>query len=123
MGDLSGHFDRSEFCCGCSPSEGCGGKFDTVDTVLLTMLEIIRQHFGVPVKITSGCRCRYYNDEVVKGSANSRHLVGKAADIQVQGIPPHQVQDYVDKIWPDSHGVGRYSSFTHIDSRDEKARW
>ena len=116
MGDLSAHFDRSEFACKC----GCG--LDTVDVVLLEMLTIVREQFDVPVNITSGCRCPTYND-IVSGSANSQHLIGRAVDIQVQGVEPHKVQNYVDQIWPDSYGMGRYGTFTHIDSREGKARW
>lgn len=118
MGDISANFDRSEFACSC----GCG--FDTVDTELLTMLEVIRQHFDAKIKVTSGCRCVARNsDPLVGGSKRSKHLIGRAADIQVEGISPEEVANFVDKTWPDSYGLGRYRTFTHVDSRGGKARW
>ena len=115
MGDISAHFNRSEFACRC----GCG--FDTVDTVLLEKLEIIRNHFDVPIKINSGCRCEAHN-KAVGGSKNSKHLYGRAADIVVSGVPSSQVADYAEAI-SETGGIGRYESFTHIDSRTGTARW
>lgn len=115
-GSLSAHFSRHEMACEC----GCG--FDTMDVELLTVLEIIRQHFDAKVKITSGCRCVDHNSEV-GGSGNSQHLYGRAADIQVEGVSARRVANYIDKIWPDSYGLGRYPTWVHIDSRSTKARW
>lgn len=111
---LSEHFDRREFACNC----GCG--FDTVDAELLTLLEKIRVYFGSPVRINSGCRCPDWNKKQ-GGSPKSQHLTGKAADIVVSGVSPADVADYAEKI--NAGGIGRYSTFTHIDSRTHKARW
>lgn len=113
---LSTHFSRSEFACNC----GCG--FNTVDTELLTVLEIIREHFDSPIKITNGCRCLARNAEV-GGAENSQHLIGRAADIQIDGVEPIDVQDYIDQMWPDQYGLGRYGVFTHVDTRSTRARW
>ena len=113
---LSAHFDRSEFAC----SDGCG--FNTVDTELLTVLEIIRQHFDAPIHINSACRCKEKNDSV-GSNEKSQHRLGRAADIVVEGIAADVVQDYIDNMWPDEYGLGRYDSFTHIDTRSTKARW
>ena len=113
---LSPHFSREEFACKCN----CG--FDTVDSQLLTMLEVIRQYFDSPVTITSGCRCLEHNTNI-GGSVHSQHLLGRAADIQVRDIDPATVQEFVNKTWPDDFGMGSYSNFTHIDSRGGKARW
>lgn len=113
---ISAHFSRSEFACRC----GCG--FDTVDAELLAILEAVRQHFDAPVKVSSACRCSVRN-ESVGGGAKSQHLLGRAADIQVKDVPPPQVADYIESLWPDEHGLGRYNSFTHVDSRKGKARW
>lgn len=110
---LSEHFDRREFACSC----GCG--FDTVDVELLKMLEKIRVYFGSAVKINSACRCADKNKQV-GGSKNSQHLFGRAADIVVDGVSPKDVADFAESF---ADGLGRYNSFTHIDSRGSKARW
>ena len=116
MSDLSEHFSRSEFACRC----GCG--FDSISPELITVLEDVRMHFGAPVKINSGCRCEKHNAKV-GGVPNSQHVQGIAADIVVIGINTNRVADYLERKYPDRYGVGRYSSFTHIDVRQAKARW
>jgi len=114
MGDISEHFNRSEFACKC----GCG--FDTVDAVLLQTVEKIRTHFGKPVVVNSSCRCPKHNAKV-GGAENSQHKKGRAADIVVKSVDPAVVADYAESL---GVSVGRYSTFTHVDSRSGPvARW
>ena len=113
---LSPNFSREEFSCGC----GCG--YDTIDTELLTLLEIIRNYFNSPVHIMSGARCAEWNEKQ-GGYPESQHLVGKAADIVVENYTPQEVADFVDKHIPFRGGLGRYDDFTHVDVRSSKARW
>lgn len=114
---ISEHFTREEFACKC----GCG--FNTVDAELLRILEEIRSHFDAPIWITSGCRCARHNASPgVRGGKNSQHLLGRAADIVVDGVPADVVFDYAHQLG--AGGVGGYADFTHIDTRShEIARW
>ncbi len=113
---LSTHFSRHEFAC----SDGCG--FDSIDAQTLEILEAVRAHFGRPVIVTSGARCREYN-ESVGGAIRSQHLYGRAADIKVQDHPPMIVADFIEETFPEA-SVGRYLTFTHVDTRsDGPARW
>jgi len=105
---LSEHFTRVEFQCRC----GCG--FDTVDVMLINLLERIRHHFDKPVVINSGCRCAIHNENV-GGSRKSQHVQGRAADITVADTEPDDVAAYAESIG--AGGIGRYNTFTHIDSR------
>jgi len=116
MGDLSEHFSRHEFACGC----GCG--FAAVDVELLGVLEDIREHFGAAVKVSSGCRCASHNADI-GSKATSYHTKGTAADIIVKDIPASMVADRLEHIYPFKYGIGRYSSWTHIDMRERKVRW
>jgi len=113
---LSEHFSREEFACKC----GCG--FDVVDAQLLEMLEDIRTRFNKPVKINSAARCPTHN-KAVGGGERSQHLLGKAADIVIEGEQPGYVGSYVEAKKPTSFGIGVYETFTHVDSRSERARW
>ena len=114
MGDISKNFSRSEMSCRC----GCG--FNTVDVELIAILEDLREHFDRPVRINSACRCEKHNKHV-GGAKTSQHLIGRAADITVDDVSPIGVYTYLsDNL---SGGVGRYASFTHVDSRVNKARW
>ena len=117
MGDISAHFNRSEFSCEC----GCG--FDTVDTETIRVLEIVRQQFMRPVYITSGCRCADHNYRI-GGSQNSQHILGRAVDFKVKDVEPKEVYEFLDKLYPDSLGLGLYSSWCHMDTRtNSPARW
>lgn len=116
MGNLSAHFSRSEFACTC----GCG--FDTVDHELITVLEDVRDHFDAPVFINSGARCRARNVHV-KGSFGSLHLVGKAADIRLEGVDTEVVHEYLNRKYPGRYGIGFYPGRVHIDVRPDQARW
>jgi len=49
------------------------------------ILEPLRLHLGKPVNITSGYRCPRVNKKK-KGSKNSQHMLGEAADINVEGM-------------------------------------
>lgn len=114
---LSEHFKRSEFACKC----GCG--YDTVDSALLAVLEDIRTHFGAPTIINSACRCSQHNSDV-GGSPNSQHKYGRAADITVLGTQPSIIASYLEGKYPDMYGIGKYDTFTHIDTRTKgPARW
>ena len=116
MGDISKHFDRKEFAC----KDNCG--FDTVDVELITVLEDLREHFDSPVRINSGSRCKKYNDRI-GGAKKSQHLVCRAADVTVDKISPIVVWEYLNFKYMARYGVGRYNSFTHIDTRNISARW
>lgn len=116
MGNLSPNFSRAEFSCKC----GCG--FDTVDAQLLDLLENIRNFFDKPVHITSACRCVHHN-EAVGGSHNSQHLKARAADIVVSDIEPDIVAEFAETLMQGRGGIGRYSTFTHVDTRRKEARW
>ncbi len=114
MTQISRHFERREFACRC----GCGQ--DTVDAELITVLEKIREHFDLPVTVSSGNRCKAYNTRV-GGAVRSQHLISRAADFTVKGVDPAKVFDWINP-WH-TGGLGRYSTFTHVDSRKQRTRW
>lgn len=113
------HFKRSEFKCKCGK---CGGFPVEPDENLVEVLEKIRSHFGAAVTITSGIRCKTHNTNV-GGASSSQHLKGTAADIQVKGVKPAAVADYAETLLTGTGGIGRYSTFTHVDTRSTKSRW
>jgi uncharacterized protein YcbK (DUF882 family) len=117
MGDLSKNFSRVEFAC----NDGCG--FDTIDAETLQVLEAMRQHFRTPITINSGCRCPSHNRKV-GGASNSQHLYGRAVDVVVSGINPPSVAQYLETTYPGQYGIGRYATFTHLDTRTNgPSRW
>ena len=109
----------------------CRDGTDTVmvDEVLTVVLQCIREHFGKPVTITSGYRTAAHN-AAVDGAKSSQHLLGRAADIRVEGVSVEDVATYAESLMPDWGGVGRYpvkagrtTGWVHVDTRADKARW
>ncbi|MPW26392.1 DUF882 domain-containing protein [Alkalibaculum sp. M08DMB] len=114
------NFRKSEFKCKCG-GKYCNGYPVKVDENLLILLQKIRYHFGKPVNINSAIRCKQHNRNI--GSTDtSQHVRGAAADIRISSISPSTVYNYCNSINP-SGGVGKYSTFTHIDTRNKRARW
>ena len=113
---LSANFHREEFSCKC----GCGQ--DTVDAALIRILEIVRAHFDSPITITSGNRCVLHN-KAIGGASDSSHLIGKAADFKVKNVSSIEVYNFINLHAPNDYGLGQYSSWVHVDSRDVMARW
>ena len=109
----------------------CRDGTDTimVDEALTVVLQCIREHFGKAVTITSGYRTAAHN-AAVGGAKSSQHLLGRAADIRVQGASVEDVAAYAESLMPDWGGVGRYpvkagraTGWVHVDTRADKARW
>lgn len=109
----------------------CRDGTDTVmvDEALTVVLQCIREHFGKAVTITSGYRTAAHN-AAVGGAKSSQHLLGRAADIRVQGVSVEDVASYAESLMPDWGGVGRYpvkagrtTGWVHVDTRADKARW
>ena len=109
----------------------CRDGSDTVmvDETLTVVLQCIREHFGKPVTITSGYRTAAHN-AAVGGAKSSQHLLGRAADIRVQGVSVEDVAAYTESLMPDWGGVGCYpvkagraTGWVHVDTRADKARW
>ena len=116
MGDLSKDFDRIEFECEC----GCG--FDVVDAELVAVLQDLRNWTRQRIDVTSGARCEDQNF-VVDGAMNSKHKIGKAADIVVKNFSPLAIYRILDYEYDKKYGIGLYDYHVHIDVRKRKSRW
>lgn len=113
---ISKNFRVREFAC----KDGSDPIF--IDDELVGVLQQIRDHFGKAVTITSAFRTASHNKKV-GGATYSQHCYGKAADIKVSGVAPSKVAEYVETLMPNTGGIGRYSTFTHVDVRATKSRW
>ena len=116
---LAPNFMDSEFkcrCCGKLPEKG-------MKTLLIVLLQRLRDRVDKPLTVTSGYRCQKHN-KVVGGATNSQHVLGTAADIRVpSGLTVPQLAQIAAEVGFD--GIGRYirQGFVHVDVRGQKARW
>lgn len=104
-----------------------GGRIPKTESItaniikLAIALEKLRADLGgKSISITSWYRDPVSNRQV-GGAKDSRHLYGDAADINIEGMSPQEVQDYLDPIWEGGLGYGK--TFTHCDLRGSRARW
>jgi uncharacterized protein YcbK (DUF882 family) len=102
---------------------------DSVKANIITLaknLQVLRDEVKRPITISSGYRSPEHNASV-GGAKNSRHLVGDAADIKVDGMTPREVADVIERLIKDGRmlqgGLGVYRTWVHFDCRGTKARW
>jgi len=124
---LTDNFSKSEFNCKC----GCEMPNDILDNIklLAIQLQTIREYVGQPIKINSAYRCELHNS-IIGGVKTSQHILGKASDITINTFTPDEVVDVIENLLVNEMlgsfyigGLGRYNTFTHLDIRDDKARW
>lgn len=124
MGNLTLNISRHECACNC----GCG--FDTVDIETAKIVQECCNHIAdslgvqkVVLHINSWCRCVEWNIHEC-GFKDSKHLLGIAVDFWIEGIDPELVYEYLNRKYPGRYGIGKYKTFTHLDTRsNECARW
>ena len=118
---VSAHFKLSEFKC--KDGTAVPAKYYANCQRLMNLLEEIRAACGNrAITITSGYRTESYNKKV-DGAKQSQHLYAAAADIKVSGKSASEVYKLCDRLVGSRGGVGKYSTFTHVDVRGHKARW
>ncbi len=118
---LTKNFNSNEFDCKCKLAT-C--KQTLIDMDHVANMQALRERIGKSITQTCGYRCAAHN-KAVGGVSNSQHTLGYASDIVVPGLTPNQVADLAEPIF---NGLGRYDTFTHVDSRalgqkGAKARW
>jgi uncharacterized protein YcbK (DUF882 family) len=93
---------------------------------LATNLQVLRNHFGKSITITSGYRSASHNVKI-GGARDSYHVRGMAADIQISGVDPKLVYNAIELLIKSGKmkegGLGLYKSWVHYDTRGKKIRW
>jgi uncharacterized protein YcbK (DUF882 family) len=123
---ITPHFSVEEFDCHDGdntpyPSEWIDERLHP----LCTVLEAVRAEIGNrPIHILSGYRTLAHNT-AVGGAKQSQHLLGRAADIQAEGIAPSEVHAVILRLFDagtiEIGGLGLYPGWVHIDLRPRPA--
>ena len=66
-------------------------------TELAELLEVIRTHFGKPLKVNSGFRGLSVNTSTPGSSKTSQHMKGEAADIEMPGVDDAELHRWIVK--------------------------
>lgn len=82
---FSKNFKPQEFKCECG-GRGCTGYPTYMKDFQMKHLQTIRDHYGRPMQVTSGMRCRWYNSHIGGSISNSLHLQGQATDFYIRGV-------------------------------------
>ena len=130
MGDLTKNFNRSEFLCHCGRCEY--SKVIAVSPKLVEVLQGIRDAENVPLKVSSGARCAFRNQQTPGAASKSWHVpredVLYAADVTFAApnmrTPNGIVRLYVRADQGRAKGLGLYHGRIHLDFRPgSSARW
>ena len=111
---ITPNFKKAEFACSC-----CGQ--DNISYELVKKLQELRMEYGAPMAVTSGVRCKKFNENL-KGSAKfSSHLSGKAADIAIDNSKSrYRLVNTALKMGWKRIGVAR--QFIHLDIDETKGQ-
>lgn len=121
---LTKNFRLQEFQC----KSGADMPLEVLENIkiLADQLQVLRDHIGRPITITSGYRSPEHNKKV-GGAKASKHVLGMAADFKVEGLTPATVIKDIEVLIMTNQmlegGIGKYPTWTHYDHRGIKARW
>lgn len=131
------NFKPEEFRCDCGK---CTGYPSFMKKVELKNLQTIRTHYGKPMTVTSGLRCRASNNASKGSIPNSLHLTGYACDFYMKGVTdtlanrkkaikyiktlPHHHYSYGDGINSSGYKVSAsyMGNAIHVDSSAPKKK-
>ncbi len=90
------------------------------------ILDHLRDRLGKSIVITNAYRAPAYNT-CIDGAEGSQHMQFSALDFKVSGTDPAEVATALrwlrDKEGLFQGGIGRYNTFTHVDTRGTNATW
>jgi hypothetical protein len=94
-------------------SKGEGEIF--IDEQALDKLQVLRDHLGKPLVLTSAYRSPAHNKRV-GGAKNSRHMQGDAFDVRMENHDPHEFEAAARAVGFTGFGYYPKSGFMHIDT-------
>jgi len=121
---MTKNFSKSEFESKCGREMPEEVYFNVVKVA--NQLQYLRDYLGKPIKVNSAYRSPEHNASV-GGVKTSQHILGKAADIAIKGMPTDILYQYIEDAISNGEmlqgGLGLYDTFVHYDIRGTKARW
>lgn len=130
---LSAHFTPKEFA---QPAKHGFARIaypeEWIDSRLRPLVDVLErlrtELSNKSMRVNSAYRSPTYN-KAIGGAQHSQHTFGRAADIVVSGVSAKTVHDTALRLHNEGvirlGGLGRYSTFTHVDLRpgSKLAQW
>jgi hypothetical protein len=86
-----------------------------IDEQALDKLQVLRDHLGKPLVLTSAYRSPAHNKRV-GGAKNSRHMQGDAFDVRMENHDPHEFEAAARAVGFTGFGYYPKSGFMHVDT-------
>lgn len=91
------NFKKSEYKCKCK-GKYCNGFPSEVSMRLVMLNQYIRNRIKASVVLTSGVRCQKHNDSLKGSVKNSKHLKGRASDLNGKGKTANELMKIAKEI-------------------------
>jgi len=101
------NFSEKELSCKC-----CGDN--RMNLAFLEKLQMIRDEYGKPMKLSSAYRCPKHNNNISSSGIDGPHTTGRAVDVLVAGEDAYHLLKIVMKHNMTGVGIAG-KSFIHID--------
>ena len=108
------------------PNEPTIEHLENLKAIAKNVFQPLRDHFGVPIKVTSGYRSKELND-AIGGSSTSQHSFGQALDLDADafgGITNAQIFAFIDErlvfdqmIW--EFGDNKNPDWVHVSYKTD----
>lgn len=116
---LTKNFDPKEFRCDCGGRHCCGFP-SYMKANELKHIQAIRDHWGRPITVTQGLRCKGRNKELRGSAVNSGHMYGRAIDFYQKGVTDTLANRKMSIKWIKKQFAHKYSYGNGIDSSGYK---
>lgn len=116
---LTKNFKPEEFRCDCGGRHCCGFP-SYMKANELKHIQAIRDHWGRPITVTQGLRCKGRNKELKGSAVNSGHMYGRAIDFYQKGVTDTLANRKMSIKWIKKQFAHKYSYGNGIDSSGYK---
>lgn len=114
---MQSYFTAREFECRCNQLDCDAPDMDPEQIFLLNTLRVL---WDKPLIVTSGVRCKFWNDQV-GGADESFHTKGMATDLKTADrAESDELAQMADKVG--FGGIGVYDTWVHVDVGPRR-RW
>lgn len=115
------NFKPTEFRCDCG-GRFCCGYPSFMKPHMLMHIQAIRDHYGKPITVTQGLRCKGRNKQLNGSIVNSKHMSGMAVDFYQKGVTDTLANRRMSIKWIKKQPFHSYTYGNGINSNGYKVK-